>query len=79
MVKELDGKEYSKEREHIIGSLKEPLTMQQFQDLYSKFTQGILTQAQIEDTTESIIHLEQLGDIEKFMNILTYRSGISDM
>lgn len=72
-IKTKDGKEFSGERSYPIGSPGEPLTMEQFRKLYSKFTKGILTEAQIEKTADDILNLEKLNDVQELMDILTFR------
>lgn len=75
-VRTKDGKEFSGERMHSIGSTKEPLTTKQFRELYSKFTKGVLTEEQIEKTAEAVLNLEKLNDVEELMDILTFRPKI---
>ena len=71
-IKTRDGREFSKERMHSIGSPSEPLTIAQFRELYAKFTQGILTQEQITRTADSVLNLENLSDAQELMDILTF-------
>jgi len=68
-----DGKEFSGERKYPIGSPREPLGQEQFKVLYSKFTKGVLSKEQIENTAEAVLSLEKLTDIEELMDVLTYR------
>lgn len=72
-IKTKDGKEFSGERTFSIGSPEEPLTMEQFQGLYAKFSRGVLSQKQIQHTAQEILHLEQLNDIQELMYTLTFR------
>jgi 2-methylcitrate dehydratase PrpD len=73
IIRTKDGKEYSSERMHPIGSPKEPLSMKQFGALFSKFTRGILADEHIEKTAEALRNLETLNDVEELMDILTFR------
>ena len=68
-----DGREFSKERMYIIGSPREPLTMEQLLELYSKFTRGILSEEQIRRTSEAILNLENLSNMEELMDRLVFR------
>lgn len=75
-VKMKDGRQFTKERWRIIGSPEDPLTMEQIQGLYSKFTQGILSEAHIRRTMEAISNLEELVDMQELMDILVFRHRI---
>jgi 2-methylcitrate dehydratase PrpD len=72
-IKMKDGTEFSGERQYPIGAPQEPLAMDQFGQLYSKFTKDILSEEQIKETAEALLNLEKLNDIEKLMNVLTFR------
>jgi hypothetical protein len=58
---------------YTIGSRQEPLTIEQYKELYSKFTMGILSNDQVDKTLEAILNLEKLNDVIELMNILTFR------
>jgi 2-methylcitrate dehydratase PrpD len=75
-VQTIDGKEFSEERKYPIGSPKEPLKQEQFKVLFSKFTQGVLSEAQMERIAEAVLNLEKLNDIQELMDMLTYRHRI---
>jgi len=72
-VKTTTGKEYSAERMYPIGSTEEPLTVDDFRALYVKFTKHLLPEEEIEKTTEAILHLEELADVQEIMNTLVYK------
>jgi 2-methylcitrate dehydratase PrpD len=72
-VKTKGGREFSGERRYPIGSPKEPLGMQEFKGLYSKFTKGILSQEKMERTAEAILNLEKLNEVQELMDTLTCR------
>jgi 2-methylcitrate dehydratase PrpD len=72
IVKMKDGKQFSGERKFTIGSPQEPLTMDQYKELYSKFTSGILSNDQIDRTAEALLNLEKLNDVIELMDILTF-------
>jgi 2-methylcitrate dehydratase PrpD len=65
VVKMKDGKEFSRERKYPIGHPKEPLTPEQFRELYSKFTRGILPEKDILSTAEAIYNLEILKNVKE--------------
>ncbi len=67
-----DGRKFSKERQYAIGSPKEPLKEEQFRYLYHKFTQGLLNDGNISQTANHILNVEQLNDIKKLLNTLTF-------
>jgi len=73
VVRTKDGREYSGTRKYAIGSPAEPMAIEEFPQLYRKFTKGILTSKQIERTSAAIQNLEGLNDIEELMHILTFR------
>jgi 2-methylcitrate dehydratase PrpD len=73
IIKMKDGKIFSGQRMYTIGSRQEPLTMDQYRELYSKFTSGILSNDQIDKTAEALLNLEKLNDVIELMNILTFR------
>jgi 2-methylcitrate dehydratase PrpD len=71
-IKMNDGRVFSKERTNIIGSQKEPLTMKQFRELYTKFTRGILTKEQISRTVDVILDLEKLTNVKELIDMLVF-------
>ena len=73
IIKMKDGRKFSGQRKHTIGSLQEPLSTNQFRELYSKFTKGILSDDQIDKTAETILNLEKMNDVLELMNVLTFR------
>jgi 2-methylcitrate dehydratase PrpD len=70
IIKTKDGREFSGERQYAIGSPEEPLTLEQFKDLYVKFTKGKLAEKDILKSTELILDLEGLDNIKELSNIL---------
>ncbi len=72
-IKTKDDRKFSGQRKHTIGSIQEPLSSNQFRELYSKFTKGILSDDQIDQTAEAILNLDKLHDVLELMNILTFR------
>lgn len=67
-----DGTRLSRERQYAIGAPKEPLSKEQFEQLYRKFTQGILDEEQINQTADQILNLEELDNVKTLMNVLTF-------
>ena len=76
IIRKKDGKMFSGQRMFTIGSLQEPLSVEQYIELYSKFTKGILSNEQIEKSVEAILNLEQLNDVIGLMDLLTSRTGL---
>jgi 2-methylcitrate dehydratase PrpD len=75
-IKMKDGREFSSERKRPIGAPpEEPLTREQFRELYYKFSRGILLEEQIERTAQAILNLEKLNDVRELMDILTFGPG----
>lgn len=70
VMKLKDGRVLTRERMFPIGSPQEPLTMEQFKELYHKFTRGILSEKQIQSTAETILNLEKLADIKALADAL---------
>jgi 2-methylcitrate dehydratase PrpD len=72
IIKMKDGRKLSGQRLYTIGSRQEPLSINQFRELYSKFTKGILPGDQIDKTAEALLSLEKLNNITDLMDILTF-------
>jgi 2-methylcitrate dehydratase PrpD len=73
IIKTKDGEEFSGKRAYPIGSPEEPLSMEMFRALYSKFCAGVLTSEQIDQTADTILTLENQNDVLGLMDILTFR------
>jgi len=67
-----DGRTLTKERQYAVGAPDEPLTKDQFRHLYHKFTQGILSDKQIDHTADQILNIERLDNVETLINTLTF-------
>lgn len=67
------GKKFTGERTRPIGSPQEPLTEEQYRELYHKFTRHVLTEEQIEKSAEAIFHLEKLSGVAELLDILEPR------
>ena len=76
IIKMKDGRKISGERMFTIGSRQEPLTTEQYVELYSKFAEGILSNDQINKTTEALLNLEKLSDVKDLMKTLTFRQNV---
>ena len=68
-----DGRTVSKEMEQPFGGSKSPLTTQQFEEMYHKLTKGILSDEQVNWTTQILLNLDQIDDLQELMEVLTYR------
>ncbi|MFQ6076290.1 MAG: MmgE/PrpD family protein [Candidatus Bathyarchaeia archaeon] len=71
-----DGKKFSKEMEQSIGGPKLPLTKEQFESLYRKYSQAALSMDQIEQTMNIIQNLEKACDLLELMDTLTFRHAV---
>jgi len=76
IIKMKDGRKFSGERMFTIGSRQEPLTTEQYVELYSKFAEGILSNDQIIKATEALLNLEKLSDVKDLMKTLTFRQNV---
>jgi 2-methylcitrate dehydratase PrpD len=76
VVKMKDGREFSRERMYPIGHpTQEPLTTEQVQGLYAKFTKGILKEKDISRTTDMILNLERVKSLRELIDILGRGTG----
>jgi 2-methylcitrate dehydratase PrpD len=67
-----DGRTLTGERAQVIGSPEEPLTLEQVKQLYRKYVRGILSEAQMEWTIETILNMENLSDLDPLIDVLTF-------
>lgn len=67
-----DNRTFSEERDQPLGGPDFPLTSEQFKELYRKYVKGILSEEQIEWTSQIILNLEQTKDLRELMDVLTY-------
>ena len=67
-----DGRRFFREKNHVIGSPAEPLTLEQFKGLFVKFSRGLLAEKTLMWVADALTNLETLdrGDVEKLMHIL---------
>ena len=71
VIKMKDGREFSRERMYPIGHpTHEPLTTEQVQGLYAKFSKGILRKKEISRVADVILHLEELKNLKGLINTL---------
>lgn len=70
VIKTKDGREFSRERMYPLGHPKDPLTVEQFKGLYSKFAGGILPDKDIPKTSKMILNLEKLRSIKELTKML---------
>lgn len=70
------GRKFLKERWRPIGQSEDPLTLEQIQGFYSKFTKGILPEEQIRKSSDATLNMEELSDMQEFMDILVFRHRI---
>jgi len=68
-----DGRKFGNEMEQSIGGPKLPLTPEQFESLYIKYSQAALSRPQIEKTMKIIKNLEKTWDLLELMDVLTFR------
>jgi 2-methylcitrate dehydratase PrpD len=72
-IRTKDGRILQTERRCVIGAPEDPVTVEQIEEYYAKFTKGILSDEQIGKTMKAISHMEELSDIEELMDILVFR------
>lgn len=72
-IKMKDNRIFSGERQYSIGSFQEPIPLDRIEALYMKFTERVVDPEQAEKTSEMIMCLEKLKDVQELMDILTYR------
>jgi 2-methylcitrate dehydratase PrpD len=65
-----NGEKFSKERRYAHGHPKDPLTTDEFEKLYRKLTSGILTEDAIAKTTDLVLNMEKLKNINKLAGFL---------
>jgi 2-methylcitrate dehydratase PrpD len=71
IVKMKDGREFSKERSYPIGHpTQDPLKLEQVQELYAKFTQGILKENEISRTMDMVLNLEKIKNVRELTEVL---------
>ena len=75
VIKTKNNKEVSGERKYALGHPEDPLTMEQFRELYLKFTEGILSDKDILASAEMILNLEKLANLTELMRILSVGSA----
>jgi 2-methylcitrate dehydratase PrpD len=71
VVKTKDGKQFSRERQYPLGHPTQPLTLEQYKELYFKFTQGILSRDDATKSSEMILNLEKHSSLEELMKIIS--------
>ena len=72
VVKTTDGKTYSREKLSALGSPEEPLSREQFSDLYRHYASNGLTGENVEKTLDMLWDLEKLEDTSELLDILTF-------
>ena len=70
-VKFTSGKTIEETAEQPLGGSKNPLTQDQFLELYKKYTKGFLSDRQIAETAKMILGLEDQPNVGQLMQILT--------
>lgn len=71
-----NGDKISKDMEQSIGSPKLPLTNEQIENLYAKYSQVTLSMDQIKQTLKMIQNLEKSWDLLELADILTFRYAV---
>jgi 2-methylcitrate dehydratase PrpD len=73
-VTDREGTVYENEREHLRGvNEKDPLTDEEFRDLYRKFAGPVLDAELVEQTADEFLALEDQQDMQLLLDSLTYR------
>ena len=70
-----DGRKISRERNHIIGSPEEPLSLEQFKALFIKFTRDVLPEKEMHWVADALVNLEELDrdQVAKLSHILVHK------
>ncbi len=70
-----DGRKLSRERNHIIGSPEEPLSLEQFRALFIKFTRDVLPEKEMHWVADALVNLEKLDrdEVAKLSHILVHK------
>ena len=55
-----------------------PLNRDEQVERYAGFADSLLSDAQVEQTVQFILNLEELDDVRELMNILTFGRGVFD-
>lgn len=71
-VKLTNGKTIEETAEQPLGGSSQPLTQDQFVDLYRKYTKNFLTERQIMETAKMVLELEKQPNVNKLMEVLTF-------
>jgi 2-methylcitrate dehydratase PrpD len=72
-----NGQTFSKERAFAIGAPEEPLPMEDFKGLFTKFTEGIFSEEKCSWLADAIADMENLTikDMEQLFKVLVFESG----
>jgi 2-methylcitrate dehydratase PrpD len=71
VIKMKDGREFSQERTFPLGDhIHAPLTNEQVQGLYAKFSEGVLAEKEITKVADMIWNLEELKNVKELTGIL---------
>jgi len=71
-IKFTSGKTIEETAEQPLGGTKNPLTQDQFLDLYKKYTKCFLSEEKIQKTAKMIMELENQPNVGQLMQILTF-------
>ena len=71
-IRTKNGAEFSATRTYPVGSHDSPLTTDEIVALYYKFTQGVLKDHHIQETSQAILSLELLPDVRHLMDTLVF-------
>ena len=70
VIKTKDGRALAKEKQYALGHFRDPLSVEQFKELYRKFTRGILAEKNIPRTAEAILNLEKVKNVKEVIDLL---------
>jgi 2-methylcitrate dehydratase PrpD len=71
-VKAADGREFVRTKGAVKGSPEDPLSREEFSELYRRFASAALSGPQVERTLEIIWSLDELSDIGELTRALTF-------
>lgn len=70
VIQTKDRKTLAKEKLFALGHFRNPLSVEQFQELYQKYTRGILPEKNIPKTAEAILNLEKAKNVKEIIDWL---------
>ena len=70
VIKTKDGRTFEKQKQYALGHFMDPLTKEQFEELYRKFTRDVLPEKNILESAEAILNLEKIKNVKDVLKML---------